>query len=101
MRDRGSESGTDDRRAAERRPGPESRERDRTPRRVLAARTRSTSSGCRSQSTAGGRVSAARWTGIDTLALVITVCQIPVLLWLLVPGSFYIDDFRRDGRTPP
>jgi hypothetical protein len=33
------------------------------------------------------------------MALVITTCQIPVLLWLLVPGSFYIDDFRGMGHA--
>jgi hypothetical protein len=35
-----------------------------------------------------------RWTRVDTVALVVTWLQVPVLLWLLVPGSFYIDDFR-------
>jgi hypothetical protein len=39
------------------------------------------------------------WTGVDTAAMALTLLQVPVLLWLLVPGSFYIDDFRGQGQA--
>jgi hypothetical protein len=36
----------------------------------------------------------ARWTSVDTVATIMIVAQLPVLAWLLVPGSHYVDDFR-------